>query len=125
MDLKIDSRMVGLRALQEEVIDRSGWDATLGWRRRHGGTTIGLVLDLFKAALARARAIVKVGITASLVAREVKRFTPAVWDVVRLLYYTPLMCAARPEYRMIRARRILRYAYGGYSKCRVACAGAR
>lgn len=126
MDLNLDARIIGLRALQEEIVNNAGWNATQGWRKRHGGTSLcGLGADLTRAAFASWRAILNVGITPALVRWEIARFKPAAIDFLLLIYFWPVLFTLPAGKRMIRKRRILRYNYRGFSKCRAAMPVAR
>ncbi len=126
MDFKIDARLVGLRAIQEEIIDRAGWNATMGWKRRHAGASMcGMTVDLLRAVAARWLYILKVGPTPHLVRWELAKLRPAVTELVLLIYFFPVLFSLPEGKRMIRKRRIIRYNYGGYSKHRAAVAVTR
>ena len=121
MDFKVDEHMEGLRAIQQEIVDRAGWNANLGWKRRYSNETFCLELDLLRAIGARWGAIVRVGPTRELLAWELQKLRPALRSVLLVAYYAPMrFFVSKPGYGMVRKKQIIRYSYGGYSKYRAA-----
>lgn len=126
MDFKTDERMEGLRAIQQEIVDRAGWNANLGWKGRYDNVAFCLELDLARAIAARWGAIVRVGPTRELIKWELRKLAPALRSVALVAYYAPASFFTRkPGYGMIRKKQIIRYSYGGYSKYRAAVPAAR
>lgn len=111
---RLDDTLAGLRATQEEFVDRCGWDAAgIKWywqaeRRRH---VFEIGADLRAVLFARLRAIVASGISRHILYREWQRAWPALSSYVMLLIR---FNSVQPG----RLRKVFRYTYCGWDKRR-------